>query len=84
VTLKLEASGDEVADHQNKHIRAAIRYAEQNGWTVTKDGPRAHIWGTLYCRHSGRDGCRISVMSTPLNPEAHARDIRRDIDRCPH
>lgn len=46
-----------VADHPKKHIREAIRYAEEHGW---------------------------SVMSTPRNPEAHARDIRRDVDRCPH
>ena len=32
-----------VADHPNKHIRTAIRYAEQAGWTVTKTGGRAHI-----------------------------------------
>ncbi|TVS17106.1 MAG: hypothetical protein EA424_13330 [Planctomycetaceae bacterium] len=73
-----------MADHPNKHIREAIRYAETNGWTVVKAGPRAHIWGVTYCPHSDRDGCRIRVMSTPGNPEAHARDIRRDVDRCPH
>ena len=30
-------------NHSNKHIRDAIRYAESNGWKVTKAGPRAHI-----------------------------------------
>jgi hypothetical protein len=74
----------DMADHQNKHIREAVRYAEQKGWSLVKAGPRAHIWGTLYCPHSGRDGCRIRVMSTPRNPETHARDIRRDVVRCPH
>ena len=35
-----------LADHP-KHIRAAIRYAKNEGWTVAKAGPRVHIWGTL-------------------------------------
>ena len=70
--------------HPNKHIREAIRYAERKGWTVTKAAARAHIWGVLWCRRRDRQGCRIRVMSTPRNPESHARDIRRDVDRCPH
>ena len=73
-----------MADHPNKHIREAIRYAESNGWTVTHAGSRAHIWGTLWCPHSSRDGCRIRVMSTPRSPENHAKDICHDVDRCPH
>jgi len=71
-------------NHPNKHIREAIRYAERKGWTVAKAGPRAHIWGTLWCPRRTQEGCRIRVMSTPRNPESHARDIRRYIDRCPH
>lgn len=72
------------ASHSNKHIRDAIRYAESKGWTVTKSGPRAHIWGTLWWSQRTREGCRIRVMSTPKNPELHARSIRRYVDRCPH
>jgi hypothetical protein len=71
-------------NHSNKHIREAIRFAESLGWTVEKAGARAHIWGTLWCPHNARDGCRIRVMSTPRNPEKHARDIRRSVERCPH
>ncbi len=51
-----------VADHQNKHIREAIRHAETLGWTVEKASARAHIWGTLYCPHSQREGCRVRVI----------------------
>ena len=72
-----------MADRQNKHIREAIRYAEERGWTTTKAGPLAHLWGVILCPGGGRDGCRIRVMSTPRNPERHARDIRRVVDRCP-
>lgn len=73
-----------MSDHPNKHIREAICYVKGKGWAVTKAGPRAHIWGILYCPYRGREGCRIRIMSTPRNPEYHARDIRRDADRCPH
>jgi len=71
-------------NHANKHIRDAILYATKKGWRVEKAGPRAHIWGTIWCLRTGRDGCRVRIMSTPQSPENHARDIRRHIDRCPH
>ncbi len=73
-----------MAEHPNKHIREAIRYAEQNGWTFVKGGPRAHIYGVLYCPRRARDGHRFNVHSTPRKPEAHARDIRRQVDNCDH
>jgi hypothetical protein len=73
-----------MVNHQNKHIREAIEYALLNGWALKKAAARAHIWGTLLCPHHERDGCHIRVMSTPRNPEKHARDIRREVDHCPH
>ena len=73
-----------MAIHPNKHIREAIRHAESEGWIAEHAGPRAHIWGILWCPRHDREGCRIRIMSTPRNPENHARDIRRDVDRCPH
>lgn len=71
-------------NHSNKHIRDAIRYAKSKGWRVTKSGPRAHIWGRLWCPQRARDGCRTQILSTPSKPELHARDICRYVDRCPH
>jgi hypothetical protein len=73
-----------MSDHPNKHIRAVIAYALDHGWTCQKAGPRAHTWGRLYCPHSDRTGCVRAIYSTPKNPEDHAKDIRRAIDRCPH
>jgi len=73
-----------VPDHPNKHIREAIAYALDHGWTCRKAGPRAHTWGRLYCPQSDRTGCVRGVYSTPKNPEDHAKDIRRAVDRCPH
>jgi hypothetical protein len=68
----------------NKHIREAIGYAQERGWTFTKASGRAHIFGTLWCPRGGRDGCRFRVYSTPRSPEDHARRIRRAVDGCPH
>jgi hypothetical protein len=68
--------------HPNKHIREAIEEAEDQGWRFVKAGPRAHIYGTLFCPTAG--GCIKFVHSTPRNPEAHAKDIRRAVKRCPH
>ncbi len=82
--LKNSQETQVVTDHPNKHIREAIRYAESTGWTVTKSGPRSHIWGTLWCQEHGLEGCRIRIMSTPRNPENHSRDTTRGLDRCPH
>jgi hypothetical protein len=70
------------AKHPNKHIREAIGYALQQGWTFHKSNGRAHAFGRLYCPFPA--GCQFSVYSTPRDPEEHARWIRRQVDRCPH
>lgn len=68
--------------HPNKHIETAVAYAELNGWNVKIS--RGHSWGKLYCHFHDRDGCIIVVWSTPKNPQNHAKNITRTIDRCPH
>jgi hypothetical protein len=73
-----------MAQHPNKHIREAIKYAEDNGWRFVKASARAHIYGELLCGQSSREGCRVSIYSTPRVPEDHAKDIRRAVGRCPH
>lgn len=73
-----------MAEHPNKHIRDAIRYAEDNGWSFMKAGPRAHVFGMLLCPLRSREGHRVRVDSTPRHPEAHAQRIRRAVDRCDH
>lgn len=73
-----------MAVHPNKHIRAAIEYALDHGWTLRKAAARAHIWGRLYCPRRERDGGARVVYSTPRSPEDHAKHIRRAVDRCPH
>jgi len=46
-----------MASHPNKHIRAAIEYAEQRGWEFVKASARVHSFGALGCSHCARDAC---------------------------
>jgi len=73
-----------MANHPNKHIRAAIKYSKSQGWRVNKASGQAHIWGKLYCPANARGGCIIKIYSTPRNPENHSKHIRDAIDDCPH
>ncbi|BBO31753.1 hypothetical protein PLANPX_1365 [Lacipirellula parvula] len=66
--------------HPNKHIREALKYAEERGWRVVMSNGHAHC--RIYCGF-GHHECQMSVWSTPRNPENHAKDIRRIIDACP-
>lgn len=68
--------------HPNKHIEAAIQFAESLGWRVELSG--GHAWGRLFCPQRSREGCIISIWSTPRRPENHARHIRREVEACPH
>jgi hypothetical protein len=68
--------------HPNKEIEATVAYAEEHGWVWSK--VRGHAWGKLYCAHHDREGCKLFVWSTPRSPQNHAKQLRRDIDRCPH
>lgn len=68
--------------HPNKEIEAAIREAEARGWRVQAGG--SHAWGFLLCTEQSREGCRVTVYSTPRNPENHARQIRYQIGACTH
>lgn len=67
--------------HPNRHIEAALGYAEDRGWRVEKAGPRAHAWGRMYCG-VGHSLHQMSIWGTPRNPENHARSIRRFVDQC--
>lgn len=66
--------------HPNKEVEDAVEYAESEGWRFRKMGH----WGRMFCAHADRDGCQFGVHGTPKNGGAHARQIRRAVDRCPH
>lgn len=70
--------------HPSKEIEAAISYAEAKGWRYKKTGSSAHAWGRLLCPHQERDGCSLSVWSTPRDQIVHAKQIRHRINSCPH
>lgn len=68
--------------HPNGEIERVIQYAEELGWTVRMSS--GHGWGRLYCPLRSREGCIVSVWSTPRSAGNHARQVRNAIDRCPH
>ena len=68
--------------YPNKDIEPALPYAEAHELRVLVGG--SHAWGFLCCPERSRDGCRLHVLSTPRNPFAHARDLRRGVDDCRH
>lgn len=70
--------------HPNKEIEKAIQYAESKGWRYKKSGDSAHAWGRLLCSLNDREGCAMSVWSTPSNADNHAKLICRRVDSCPH
>jgi len=63
-----------------KEIKRAIAYAEQNGWRFELSGPRAHPYGKLLCPAECGEHVFV-VYGTPRNPQYHANDIRRAVDR---
>ena len=68
--------------HPDKHIERAVAYAELSGWSFKLSN--GHAWGRLLCAFHDREGCQISVWSTPKNGQNHAKAIIRAVDRCPH
>lgn len=70
--------------HPNKELEAAVQYAEDHGWRYKEAGNSAHAWGRLLCPLESRDGCSMSVWSTPRNPFIHAMQIQRRVDFCSH
>ena len=68
--------------HPNKDIRNAIEYAKSKGFRYIEGG-KSHLKGVLLCA-GGRGACRIPVYGTPRNAGDHAKDIRREADKCNH
>jgi hypothetical protein len=71
--------------HPNKEIEAAVAYAESKGWKWKK--ANGHAWGVLLCLYNSnscRNGefCRMSVWSTPKNPQNFAKNLIQKIDGC--
>ena len=53
-------------NHKNKHVRAAVDYALEHGWRLVLAGPRAHVWGKLYCPLHDRSGRVVDKMASVI------------------
>ena len=73
-----------VSKHPSKEIQSVIDYAVDKGWRVIETGKSGHAFCRLYCPEQSREGCQLSVWSTPRNEGNHAKQIIRRVDRCPH
>lgn len=70
--------------HPNKEIEWEVKKAEEIGWRYQKAGNSSHAWGRLLCPMENREGCSLSIWSTPRCAENHARQIRNRVNACPH
>lgn len=70
--------------HPKKEVQEAIEYAVSENWRIIETGNSSHAFCRLYGPEKSRDGCKVSVWSTPRNEKGHARQIKRQIDRCRH
>lgn len=75
--------------HPDKAVEAALKALEAAGWTVKEaKGRSSHAWGYVLCPANAGDACRsgvfcrMSVWSTPRNPQAHAHELLRKADGC--
>lgn len=70
--------------HSKPDIEEALQEAEDAGWRIIKASPRAKPWGSALCAHADRDGCRISIPSTPKSAQNFAKQFRKALAACPH
>lgn len=70
--------------HPDKEIESAVRYAEAHQWQYKASGGSAHAWGRLLCSLHEREGCSMSVWSTPRCGSTHAQQIIRKVNACKH
>lgn len=70
--------------HPSREIETAISDAETKGWRYIPAGGSAHCWGKLYCKEASRDGCKMSIWSTPKSASDHAKQIKQRVAKCPH
>ena len=67
--------------HKVTEVEDALQYAEAAGWRVDVRH-NGHVWGRIFCPLATRQGCQLSVGSTPKNNGNEAKRIRRYVDSC--
>jgi hypothetical protein len=70
------------AKHPKREVDAAVKQLFEAKWTFRKGG--GHAWGVFQCPEDSREGCQISVWSTPKSPENHGKQIKKALEKCPH
>jgi hypothetical protein len=65
--------------HPKKEVEEALKYAEAHGWAIHRRS--GHAWGQGWCP---AHACLFAIWSTPRNSGNHAKQIRREVIRCPH
>jgi hypothetical protein len=69
--------------HPKTWFRDALDYARAHGWLLKKLSN--HSFGWVYCRRSDDDDrCRFRIDSSGRGGENAARDLRLQVNRCPH
>lgn len=70
--------------HPNKHIQMAIDYALKKGWILIETGGCSHAFCRLRCGDPTKEhkNHQISIWTTPLNMENHAKQIVRKVNQC--
>lgn len=75
--------------HPSKEIERVLVELEKLGWQVEKaKGKSAHAWGFVLCPENARElcrsgvFCRMSVWSTPRNPQKHAQELLKKAHGC--
>ncbi|WP_126462697.1 hypothetical protein [Providencia rustigianii] len=63
-------------------MQQAIEYAELQGWFIVMGSHSSHCYAKLRCGIEGHQDHMLSIWSTPRNPENHAKQIKRMVDKC--
>ena len=64
--------------------RSGLEFRMGQSTIDTQNRPSSVRSGGLVFLKNLYGGCITSVWSTPKNPEGHARQLRREVDACPH
>lgn len=68
---------------KDKDVRQFIDRMVSKGWRYEEaEGRTSHPAGVLLCPEETRDGCRMTVYSTPKRGQLDL--LRRAVKKCPH
>lgn len=74
--------------HKIKEIEDVLQYAQTNGWIIeVHNRSKSHAWGVMKCLQNNTSCwngiyCTTSIWSTPKNPQNHAKQLKKIVDKC--